>query len=373
MPQMLPGISSAYRWYQQMTDNSNLILDGLTKSFDDHMAIDGVSLVVPKGKFTVLLGPSGCGKSTLLRMIAGLELPSSGYIYVGEKQIDQLPASSRNISMVFQSYALFPHMSVADNILFGLQVRKTPKDDQTKRLHRVANLMGLSELLARKPSQLSGGQQQRVALARAVISERPICLMDEPLSNLDAKLRHEMRVEIRRLQQQLKLTMVYVTHDQVEAITMADQIVLLNKGKIEQVGTPREIYGQPASMFTATFIGSPPMNLMSSDDINANLTGNNQYKFPSSAVCGVRPEDIEINNSSGIVKADISDIEYLGSDQLVKFHIGNSILEARVPASADINLDGGIHVSWKPNAIHLFDKKTGIRVDGNTTPPAILN
>ena len=344
-----------------MADN-DLILEGLVKSFDDHTAINDVSLIIPKGKFTVLLGPSGCGKSTLLRMIAGLEMPTAGSIRVGEKQIDQLSASSRNISMVFQSYALFPHMSVADNILFGLQVRKTPKEDQAARLDNVAKLMGLSELLTRKPSQLSGGQQQRVALARAVISERPICLMDEPLSNLDAKLRHEMRVEIRRLQQQLGLTMVYVTHDQVEAITMADQIVLLNKGQIEQVGTPREIYSQPASVFTAKFIGSPPMNLVSSDDINSNLNDQSITKYPNSTFCGIRPEDIEVSNASGIVKADISEVEYLGADQLIKFQIGASTLEARVAASTPIELNGEIHLSWKSNAIHLFDKKSGIRV-----------
>lgn len=346
--------------------NNNLVLEGLVKSFDNHTAINDVSLIIPKGKFTVLLGPSGCGKSTLLRMIAGLETPTSGNISVGDEKIDLLPASSRNISMVFQSYALFPHMSVADNILFGLQVRKTPQSEQAARLQKVASLMGLSELLERKPSQLSGGQQQRVALARAVISERPICLMDEPLSNLDAKLRHEMRVEIRRLQEQLGLTMVYVTHDQVEAITMADQIVLLNKGKIEQIGSPREIYGEPASVFTAKFIGSPPMNLISSDEMNSHLIDQSTTKYPSSTFCGIRPEDIKVSNSAGIVKADICEIEYLGADQLIKFQIGASTLEARVAASTPIDLNNEIHISWKPNAIHLFNKQSGIRVGAQT-------
>lgn len=355
-----------------MANNKNLVLEGLVKSFDNHTAINDVSLIIPKGKFTVLLGPSGCGKSTLLRMIAGLEQPTAGSICVGEEKIDQLPASSRNISMVFQSYALFPHMRVADNILFGLQVRKTPQNEQATRLQKVANLMGLSELLERKPSQLSGGQQQRVALARAVISERPICLMDEPLSNLDAKLRHEMRVEIRRLQEQLGLTMVYVTHDQVEAITMADQIVLLNKGKIEQVGTPREIYGQPASVFTAKFIGSPPMNLISSDDVNSNLLDENQSRYPDNTICGIRPENLQVSKGSGIVKAEIRDIEYLGADQLVKFQIGASTLEARIPASSDIHLTGEVHLSWKPQAIHLFNKQSGIRVKPDAIPAALL-
>lgn len=352
-----------------MAYDDNLILSNLVKSFDDHLAINGLSLVIPKGKFTVLLGPSGCGKSTLLRMIAGFEPPCSGSIQVGTKQIDQLPSSARNISMVFQSYALFPHMSVADNILFGLQIRKTPKNDQMKRLEKVAGLMGLSNLLSRKPSQLSGGQQQRVALARAVISERPICLMDEPLSNLDAKLRHEMRLEIRRLQQSLGLTMVYVTHDQVEAITMADQIVLLNNGKIEQVGTPREIYCRPASVFTAKFIGAPAMNLMSSDDINTSLADKTPNRFLSSAICGIRPEDLEIKKIAGIVKAKVSDIEYLGADQLVKFKIGNSDVEARIAANIDIQLGGEIQITWQPNRIHFFNEDSGIRIDEKMMPP----
>lgn len=338
-----------------------LRLANLVKSFEDQTAIDDISLDIPKGQLTVLLGPSGCGKSTLLRMIAGLEAPTSGDIFVGSEKIDHLPASNRNVSMVFQSYALFPHMTVSDNILFGLQVRKTPKDDQFQRLKRVADLMGLSELLGRKPSQLSGGQQQRVALARAVISERPICLMDEPLSNLDAKLRHEMRVEIRRLQQKLGLTMVYVTHDQVEAITMADQIVLLNKGKIEQVGTPREIYSEPASVFTAKFIGSPPMNLVSSDDLNAHLAMEDIAKFPDNVICGIRPEDITVAGEKGIIKTNVSEIEYLGADQLVKFKIGSSELEARLPASVKIGKSDQLNVSWPSDALHIFDRVNGHR------------
>ncbi|MEP3198736.1 MAG: ABC transporter ATP-binding protein [Lentilitoribacter sp.] len=339
----------------------SLRLNNLVKSFDDHAAIDQISLDIPKSQLTVLLGPSGCGKSTLLRMIAGLEVPTSGDIFVGADKIDHLPASARNISMVFQSYALFPHMTVADNILFGLQVRKTPKENQLERLEHVAKMMGLSELLNRKPSQLSGGQQQRVALARAIISERPICLMDEPLSNLDAKLRHEMRVEIRRLQQKLGLTMVYVTHDQVEAITIADQIVLLNKGKIEQVGSPREIYGRPATMFTAKFIGSPPMNLVSSDDLNKHLLNGDSKSFPKDTVLGIRPEDMEITKGSGIVKASVTEIEYLGADQLVKFRIGSSDLEARIPANSKLETDSELSISWQAHALHIFDRASGHR------------
>jgi len=231
-------------------------LNNVTKSWSGTVAVDRMNLEVEPGSFTVLLGPSGCGKSTSLRIIAGLEHADSGEISIGGEIVNDLPPSKRDIAMVFQSYALFPHLSVAENILFGLKVRRTSKSEQTKRLNATAELLGLSDYLARKPAQLSGGQQQRVALGRAIIAEKSICLMDEPLSNLDAKLRNAMRTEIRDLQQSLGFSMVYVTHDQAEAITMADQVVLMKDGRVEQAGTPREIYEQPASEFVAGFIGT---------------------------------------------------------------------------------------------------------------------
>jgi sn-glycerol 3-phosphate transport system ATP-binding protein len=240
---------------------SEVALRQITRRFDSSTALDNVTVDLPGGQFSVLLGPSGCGKSTLLRLIAGLDTPTSGQVHLGGADITSAPPSQRNLSMVFQSYALFPHLNVAENILFGLSVRRVPKAEQRERLSRVADMMGLSPLLQRRPAQLSGGQQQRVALARAVIADKPVCLMDEPLSNLDAKLRAEMRVEIRALQQRLGLTMVYVTHDQVEAMTMADRIVVLDKGRIQQVATPRALYERPANTFVARFIGTPPMNL----------------------------------------------------------------------------------------------------------------
>lgn len=283
--------------------DKGLALAGIGKRFGDTTALDGISLQLPAGKFSVLLGPSGCGKSTLLRIIAGLEAPSAGQIWLGQTRIDGLPPKARNLSMVFQSYALFPHLSVGENILFGLSVRRTPKPKQMERLQTVASMMGLDTLLARKPAQLSGGQQQRVALARAVISERPVCLMDEPLSNLDAKLRAEMRSEIRALQQRLGLTMVYVTHDQVEAMTMADQIVVMNTGRIEQVASPRELYSQPASTFVAGFIGTPPMNLLPRNalpDISAP---------EGTATIGIRPEDMALSGSGHRVRARVLDVE----------------------------------------------------------------
>ena len=239
-----------------------LVLENLGKRYAGNVAVDGVSLHSPAGSFTALLGPSGCGKSTTLRMIAGLDAPTSGRILIGGRDVTALAPAQRRIAMVFQSYALFPHLSVRENILFGLRVRKEPVRDYERRLARVAGLLGLAALLERKPAQLSGGQQQRVALGRAVISEAPVCLMDEPLSNLDAQLRQDMRREIRSLQQELGITMVYVTHDQTEAMSMADQVVLLNAGRIAQQGTPEELYARPATPFAARFIGTPPMNLI---------------------------------------------------------------------------------------------------------------
>ncbi len=225
-------------------------------------AVDGLSFAFDAGTLNVLLGPSGCGKSTTLRLIAGLEEADGGRILIDGRDVTNLPPSQRNIAMVFQSYALFPHLSVAENIVFGLKVRKVAATEVSRRLARTADLLGLSTLLDRKPSQLSGGQQQRVALGRAIIAEAPVCLMDEPLSNLDAQLRQDMRAEIRHLQRQLGITMVYVTHDQVEAMSMADRVVLLNRGRIEQNGTPAELYERPANTFVARFIGTPPMNLL---------------------------------------------------------------------------------------------------------------
>ena len=229
-------------------------------------AVEDISFEAEAGAFVVLLGPSGCGKSTTLRLIAGLESVSSGRVLIGGVDVTAMPPSKRRISMVFQSYALFPHLSVAENILFGLKVRKVAAGEQRLRLAKTAETLGLSQLLERKPSQLSGGQQQRVALGRAIIAETQVCLMDEPLSNLDAQLRHDMRREIRALQQTLGVTMVYVTHDQTEAMSMADQVILLRAGRVEQDAAPADLYARPATVFAARFIGTPPMNILALAD-----------------------------------------------------------------------------------------------------------
>jgi sn-glycerol 3-phosphate transport system ATP-binding protein len=242
---------------------SAIEIKGVTKRFGDTEVLHGIDLHAESGGFLVLLGPSGCGKSTMLRLIAGLESVTAGQILIDGVDVTHQPPAERRLSMVFQSYALFPHLNVAENIVFGLRVRKTAPAERRDRLQSVARMVGLDDLLQRKPSELSGGQRQRVALARAIVAQHPICLMDEPLSNLDAKLRHEMRVEIRALQQALNMTVVYVTHDQTEAMSMADQVMLMRDGRIEQVGTPDDLYARPATTVTGRFLGAPPMNILS--------------------------------------------------------------------------------------------------------------
>lgn len=339
---------------------STIVLTNLTKQYGNSApAVKDISFTVEAGTFTVLLGPSGCGKSTTLRMIAGLDNPTSGRILIDGRDVTGLPPSKRRISMVFQSYALFPHLSVKENILFGLKVRKEPVADHKRRLDKVAVLLGLEKLLDRKPSQLSGGQQQRVALGRAVISEAPVCLMDEPLSNLDAQLRHEMRREIRTLQQNLGITMVYVTHDQTEAMSMADKVVLLNSGAIEQNDTPDQLYGAPSSEFSARFIGTPPMNLLQLDPQTRQPAGCQAEALglaPEGAVkLGVRPEHIAIDDGNGIA-ATVENIEYFGADSIIVCKVGdNSGITARVAGHLRAAPGEKLKFLWNPKQQHFFD------------------
>ena len=334
---------------------SAIELEGVAKHWGEARALDAISFTAEQGAFVVLLGPSGCGKSTTLRLIAGLDTPTSGTIRINGRDVTALPPAERGLSMVFQSYALFPHLSVAENIQFGLKVRKVAAADRAKRLKRVADLLGLSALLERKPGQLSGGQQQRVALGRAIIAEAPVCLMDEPLSNLDAQLRGEMRREIRALQQRLGITMVYVTHDQTEAMTMADQVVLLKDGRIEQNGTPEDLYARPATAFTASFIGTPPMNLLR---IARDGSG---WMHDDNAVVGIRPEDIEIVASGGLA-AKVETIEYLGSDSLIAARALDQPLLVRVPRHATVKPGEELHLAWQAGSQHAFDHQTGARL-----------
>jgi sn-glycerol 3-phosphate transport system ATP-binding protein len=311
-------------------------------------AVDDVSFGAAAASLLVLLGPSGCGKSTTLRLIAGLEQVTGGRIFIGGTDVTALPPAQRRIAMVFQSYALFPHLSVAENILFGLRVRKVPAAERARRLARVAALLGLEVLLARKPSQLSGGQQQRVALGRAIIAETPVCLMDEPLSNLDAQLRAEMRREIRALQQKLGITMVYVTHDQSEAMSMADQVILMREGRVEQAAPPDAIYARPATTFAAKFIGTPPMNILTAD-------------AGSGLLFGVRPEDVALGDIGLPVRVQAS--EFLGADTVVTCAYGNQAVTARVPGKAAFAAGDAIHVGWRPEHLHFFDAASGARRD----------
>ncbi|GAA0776264.1 ABC transporter ATP-binding protein [Roseibium denhamense] len=344
-----------------MTDNSlsrsgkPIVLENVSRVWGDTTAVDSLSIEIEAGSFTALLGPSGCGKSTTLRMIAGLEQVSAGRILIGGADVTQKPSSQRDLSMVFQSYALFPHLSVAENIVFGLKVRRVGRAERDERLFKVASLLGLDQLLDRKPGQLSGGQQQRVALGRAIIGEKPICLMDEPLSNLDAKLRHEMRVEIRALQQQLGFTMVYVTHDQVEAITMADQVVLLNQGRLEQAAGPRQLYERPATPFAARFIGTPPMNLFPSAAFNG-LTSSCDYHL------GVRPEAMRLD-ANGPISATVRAVEYLGADVLADCVAANTSFQVRLPTSETVLPGVEVRLGFEPAALHVFDRATGHRRD----------
>ncbi len=327
---------------------SAISLDQISKGWGNQRAVDGVTLTADEGSLLVLLGPSGCGKSTTLRLIAGLDQPDSGTISIGGQDVTHASPAQRRISMVFQSYALFPHLSVAENIIFGLRVRGVSRADRDARLNRVAEIVGLSHLLTRKPSQLSGGQRQRVALGRAIIAEAKVCLMDEPLSNLDAKLRHEMRTEIRALQQRLGMTMVYVTHDQTEAMTMADRVVLMRDGRVEQNGTPEDLYLRPETAFTARFIGTPPMNLITQ--------GNMQI--------GVRPEHIRVVAQDGRL-AQVRTIEHLGADSIIQCDVEGQPVLVRQDGFSKATPGADIRIDWAAEHEHRFDLATGRRRDPN--------
>ena len=332
-------------------DVSQISVQNVSKYWGLTRAVDGVSFAADAGTLVVLLGPSGCGKSTTLRLIAGLEQVTSGRIFIAGRDVTALPAAQRRIAMVFQSYALFPHLSVAENILFGLRVRKVPAAERARRLARVAELLGLDALLTRKPAQLSGGQQQRVALGRAIIAETPVCLMDEPLSNLDAQLRAEMRREIRALQQKLGITMVYVTHDQSEAMSMADHVILMRNGRVEQAAAPDQLYARPATTFAAKFIGTPPMNI---------LPVNPETKEPG-LLFGIRPEDVTVGDIG--IAARVQSMEYLGADTIVTCAYGGAALTARVPGKAAYAAGAAVRIHWRPENLHFFDAVSGQRRD----------
>ncbi len=344
---------------------SEIVLERVTKRFGRVTAVDDVSFRVESGKFAVLLGPSGCGKSTLLRLVAGLEDVSAGRILIDGRDVTRLTPEKRRVSMVFQSYALFPHLTVAENIVFGLKVRRLPGAERARRLAHVAQLVGLAEQLERKPQQLSGGQRQRVALARAIVAENPICLMDEPLSNLDAQLRHGMRVEIRALQQRLGMTVVYVTHDQVEAMSMADRVVLIREGRIEQEGAPEELYARPATTFAARFIGTPGMNLVELADApqGAVIRGGQDVVHAgrgAGLTLGVRPEHVRLVDSGGVA-GTVTSCEYHGADTVLTVQVGEETLLVRAAGQHAHPPGSAVRMDWSPEFRHLFRSGTGVR------------
>ena len=335
-------------------------------------ALDDVSINVRPGSFTVLLGPSGCGKTTCLRIIAGLETASSGTIEIGGRDVTNLPPAARGVAMVFQSYALFPHLTVAENIVFGLKARRVPPAERARRLDRAVEILGVGALLQRKPSQLSGGQQQRVALGRAIVAEAPVCLMDEPLSNLDAQLRADMRREILALQRRLGITMLYVTHDQTEAMSMADQIVLLRDGHIEQDAPPEELYATPSTSFAAGFIGTPPMNLFPLERRGADLVLRGTEgpvlagAMTDVAIGGIRPEHLRLADAG--IPAIVRDTEYLGADTVMTCAAGAATLLVRLPGRAILPAGTPVCLALD-ETVHLFDAATGRRSGIRGTRP----
>ncbi|WP_018664478.1 ABC transporter ATP-binding protein [Heyndrickxia acidiproducens] len=353
-------------------------MENVSKSYRKGMdVLRDLHFTVEKGEFFVLVGPSGCGKSSILRMIAGLEEISGGSLYLGGRPANHLLPQERQVSMVFQNYALYPHMTVKDNILFGIGHKKISREEKQKRLTRALELVQLQDYAGRKPRELSGGQRQRVALARAIVSDSPICLMDEPLSNLDAKLRAQMRTEIRRLQRQLGLTLVYVTHDQTEAMTMGDRIMVLNEGKIQQIGKPIELYNHPANLFVASFIGSPQMNVADAAVVHQGGRSDLQLS-PGLAVplsfipernhyiIGVRPEALKPKGRAEdlVIHVPVLSVEQLGNETIIGFEVQNRIWKAKWNGQWMVQPEEKIKISISPEDLQCFDPGTHERVTG---------
>ncbi|URK88982.1 sn-glycerol-3-phosphate ABC transporter ATP-binding protein UgpC [Rhizobium sp. RCAM05350] len=339
-------------------------LTGVTKAYDAKtVVIPPMDVALRPGEFTVILGPSGCGKSTLLQMIAGLERVSGGKIVIGGREVQDLEPKHRGCAMVFQNYALYPHMTVAENMAYSLKVAGVSKIERAARVEAVAKMLGLADYLSRKPGQLSGGQRQRVAIGRAIIREPGVLLFDEPLSNLDAQLRHDMRIELAELHRRIGATSVFVTHDQVEAMTLADRILILNKGRIEQFDTPKAIYHSPASVFVAKFIGAPPMNILDvTGDGNALRTADGQVVADSARKgrfqLGIRPEDIAVKTGGPII-ARIRYREDLGSHEIIEAGLGGQQLRIATPFGAEIDAVSTLSLSFPRARLHLFDGETG--------------
>ena len=329
-----------------------ITFEHITKRFDQTTAVDDLNIEVADGEFLVLVGPSGCGKTTALRMLAGLEDITTGRILIGDRVVNNVAPGARDVAMVFQSYALYPHMTVFDNLAFSLRNQKVRKDEIDRRVRQAADVLELGDFLKRKPRQLSGGQRQRVALGRAIVREPKAFLMDEPLSNLDAALRVQTRAEILRLQQRLGTTTIYVTHDQVEAMTMGDRIAVMNKGELQQLGTPEELYEHPANTFVARFIGSPAMNMLPSSVIGIGGTGQ---------LAGFRPEHVQLGNGragSGSLDAAVEVVEYLGDEQLAHVRLGDHEIVVKLPVEPRLQAGENETFSVPLEKVLLFDEES---------------
>jgi len=349
----------------------------LRKSYGRAEIVPGLDLDIADGEFVVVLGPSGCGKSTLLRLIAGLEEITAGEIAIDGRVVNKLEPRDRGCAMVFQNFALYPHMTVADNIGYALKVAGTPKAERIARIARVADTLGLAEYLDRKPAALSGGQRQRVAMGRAMIREPSVFLFDEPLSNLDAKLRVQMRVEIKRLHQRLGVTSIFVTHDQVEAMTLADRLVVMNKGRVEQVGAPAAVYRRPSSRFVAGFIGSPPMNFVPARVVSSDVIaldsghklglagGARSLPVGSAVVAGFRPEDMRLADGpgDGAIPFATEVVEELGASRLLHGQLAGAECVIAVPSAVAAAATGPLFIRIPPDSVHLFDGETGNRIE----------
>ena len=359
---------------------ANVRLEEIKRRFNNVTAIEDITFEVPDGQFWVLVGPSGCGKSTVLRTIAGLETATAGKLYIGDVLVNQVPARQRDVAMVFQNYALYPHMSVAENIAFGLRMRSVDPKTIRERVETVARSLSLDHLLDRKPGQLSGGQQQRVALGRAIARQPKVFLLDEPLSNLDAQLRDDTRAELKQLHQQLGITTVYVTHDQVEAMTLADRIVVLNRGRIQQIGDPQSIYARPANRMVATFLGSPPMNILPATYTGTGFELGGQILPCSPAVkdklhpaqgqgfdLGIRPEHIEIfepqrrTEEGAQLVVEVKVVEPLGRETLIRASLPGSSVQLNIQTTSDVRPRPGDRISLQLDLdqLFVFDPTTG--------------
>ena len=346
---------------------ASIELRGLTKRWGGFVAVDEMSLTIADQEFVVFLGPSGCGKTTTMRMIAGLEEATAGDILIDGKRVNDLDPKDRDIAMVFQSYALYPNMNVFENIRFPLKVRKVPEVEHADRVRRAADMVELGPFMGRKPSELSGGQRQRVALARAIVRQPSVFLMDEPLSNLDAKLRVSTRAQIKNLSHELKVTTIYVTHDQIEAMTLADRVVVMRAGQVQQVGTPTQIYDRPANTFVAGFIGNPAMNLMDgrmeAGVFIADATRIDGLNAPDGPITlGFRAEDARVTANSGAITAPVYSMELLGDSTMVTVRAGGALVAVKAPKDYRIDIGQSVSIAIPTTTCHLFNVKTGARL-----------